>query len=86
MTAVIHELLSSVMGVIVESVVSELSKHLSDFTTVLSEQYKNHKGSAGIKNKVKQANQVKTVSSTVRMHAMSTFYFIITSHLLFVVC
>lgn len=74
MTEVIHELLSSVMGVLVESVVSELSKHLSDFTTMLSEQYKNHKGSAGIKNKVKQANQVKYVSSTLSMHAMSILF------------
>lgn len=66
MTTVIQELISSVMGVLVESVVSELSKHLSDFTTVIMEQFKNHKGSAGMKNKVKQANEVKTVSFIFR--------------------
>lgn len=75
MTAVIHELLSSVMGVLVESVVSELSKHLSDFTAVLSEEWKRNKGTAVNKNRLKQANQAKTVSSRVEKRIKCPFLF-----------
>jgi len=75
MTAVIHELLSSVMGVLVESVVSELSKHLSDLTAVLSEEWKRNKGTAVNKNRLKQANQAKTVSSRVEKHFKCPFLF-----------
>lgn len=75
MTAVIHELLSSVMGVLVESVVSELSKHLSDFTAVLSEEWKRNKGTAVNKNRLKQANQAKTVSSRVEERVKCPFLF-----------
>ncbi|KTG22747.1 hypothetical protein cypCar_00017770 [Cyprinus carpio] len=71
MTAVIHELLSSVMGVLVESVVSELSKHLSDFTTVLSEEWKRNKPTAVNKHRFKHANQAKTKEFAVFMEMLS---------------
>ncbi|XP_056302458.1 zinc finger protein 345 [Danio aesculapii] len=71
MTAVIHELLSSVMGVLVESVVSELSKHLSDFTTVLSEEWKRNKGTAANKNRLKQASQAKSKEFAAFMELLS---------------
>lgn len=76
MTAVIHELLSSVMGVLVESVVSELSKHLSDFTTVLSEEWKRNKRTAVNRNRLKQANQAKSVSSRVGTRTQCLFLFV----------
>ncbi|TRY99403.1 hypothetical protein DNTS_002015 [Danionella cerebrum] len=71
MTTTVYELLSSVMRVLVESVVSELSKHLFDFTTVLSEELKRNKGAAGIKSTLILANQAKTKEFAAFMEMLS---------------